>query len=325
MRLPETTNTYQRHADEGSAERLRRKAEALESENAEIRADLGLPERTESERDALVIVRTGIPKESYRDRTGRGESPIEFFERVYGGPARMGLIGSHHIRRADPRFADDLGTFLAKRGMKTGDFVRTRERYYRDLVENLGETRANEIFNAVRSLRRRGGEGDSARFTRRYPKIPDGKSPDRWTAAKIFFYEEENSRLLCLQEEVPPPELEREVLEMLEAGRPKERYADRKDKKEDVFTFFRRNYRRLAEANALYLHQLRRLDPEFTQLFAVECGRKGRTASQYLRSKHERVEYVVELVGESYAMEVHNAVKAARANALVAKREKEAA
>lgn len=95
--------------------------------------------------------------------------------------------------------------------------------------------------------------------------------------------------------------LENEVAAMLEEGRPPEAYSDRADRSEKALEFLQRVYGRYLEKGreAIYLDEIRKLDPKFVNVLAVTCNKSGVDVSGLVPLRTDRTERVMERVVES--------------------------
>lgn len=108
--------------------------------------------------------------------------------------------------------------------------------------------------------------------------------------------------------------LEAEVARMVFEGRAPEAYSDREDKSEKPTEFLFRVYGRYLQKGreAIYLHDLRKLDLKFVQVITKACSRAGIELGDFVPRKSARTDKVLQELGLARAKEATKAVTALR-------------
>lgn len=108
--------------------------------------------------------------------------------------------------------------------------------------------------------------------------------------------------------------LEEEVAAMLREGRAPELYSNRPDRKEKPQDFIKRVYGRFLEKGreAIYLDEIRKLDPKFANVLVVTCHKTGVDVGTLVPRKIDRTNRILEKVGADRALDISNALTAVR-------------
>lgn len=121
--------------------------------------------------------------------------------------------------------------------------------------------------------------------------------------AQLAAQQEEILKLRAAVSKIDPETvaLEAEVEAMLASGVPPELYGERADRKEKPPEFLRRVYGKYLEKGreAIYLDEIRKLDPKFVNVLAVTCNKTGVDVSGLVPLRTDRTERVMERVMES--------------------------
>lgn len=134
--------------------------------------------------------------------------------------------------------------------------------------------------------------------------------------AQLAAQQEEINRLRSAVPLVDPQvaALEKEVAAMLKEGRAPELYSDRPDRKEKPQDFIKRVYGRYLEKGreAIYLDEIRKLDPKFANVLVVTCHKAGLDVGTLVPRKIDRTNRILEKVGTDRALDISNALTAVR-------------
>lgn len=127
------------------------------------------------------------------------------------------------------------------------------------------------------------------------------KEPSADLERRVMALEAENARLRAREPGTDPElaALEAEVAAMLAAGKPPESYAERADRKEGPREFLARVYGKYLGKGreAIYLHEIRRLDPKFAKSLVVACNTAGQSASEFVPTKRDKTDRLLERAG----------------------------
>ena len=93
--------------------------------------------------------------------------------------------------------------------------------------------------------------------------------------------------------------LENEVAELLRSGKPTESYGERSNKKENPIEFLQRVYGRYLRkgGEALFLFQLRKIDPKFGKSLDTHCWKEGISVENFIPTKRLKTERTFATIG----------------------------
>lgn len=156
-------------------------------------------------------------------------------------------------------------------------------------------------------------------------QILDGKSvgdPDHEAELEAKLVAQQ-AEILHLRSAVPRVDvelaaLEAEVAAMVEQGKAPEIYGERADRSENALSFLRRVYGKYLEkgSEAIYLFEIRKLDPKFVRSLTTACADAGMQVSSLVPLKSDKTDKIVRRLGIGKARQVSNALTAIKIRGL---------